>query len=88
MAAVIKKRRYLPKYIPGDFINEYMEHFEIVECVCLLGTMEHINYHVFCTKDHKYVMKIMSTYGGLVDPPRQRKGAVRTLPDGNQDNFN
>ena len=81
-AAVIKKRRYWPRYIKGDEINAHMEDKEVGECDCMRGNMDRIKYNVFCLKEPNYVMKIMSTYGGLIDPPRQRKDAIRTLLDG------
>ena len=46
-AAVIKKRRYWPRYIKGDAINEHMEDLEVGECDCVCGNMESIKYHVF-----------------------------------------
>ena len=72
-AAVIKKRRYWPRYIKGDAINAHMEDLEVGECDCICGTMEKIKYNVFCLKEPNYVMEIMSTYGGLIDPPPTEK---------------
>ena len=67
-AAVIKKRRYWPKYIPGVKIDEHMEGRSVSDFDCLAGTLDNVNYNIFCMKEEDYTMKLMSTYGGLVEP--------------------
>ena len=63
--AVIKKRRYWPKYIPGDAIDERMANKPIGEVDCLSGVLENEPYNVYCMKEPDYVMKLMATYGSL-----------------------
>jgi hypothetical protein len=65
-SAVIKKRRYWPKYVPGDKIDSYMNEKKAVgECDALYGTLDGVPYHIFCQQEPNYVNKLMSTYGGL-----------------------
>lgn len=72
-AAVIKKRRYWPKFCPGDMIDEYMKSYEIGNCTSLRGTIDGIPYDIFCLKEPDYVMKLFATYGGLLSLPGQRE---------------
>jgi hypothetical protein len=62
-SALIKKRRYWPKYIRGDDINN---HFQGKEVGCTEGWAEELqneSFHVFALKDVDYVMSLMSSYG-------------------------
>jgi hypothetical protein len=65
-AAVIKKRNYWPKHIPGDAMDKRMEGKEIGAYNLLPGTLEGVPYDLFVLKDACYTMKIMSTYGSLL----------------------
>ena len=64
-ASVIKKRRYWPKYIDGDAINFHFENNDIGSVDCLSGTLNNVPFGVYCMKESKYVMSLMSTYGTL-----------------------
>ena len=61
--ALIKKRRYWPKYIDGTAIDSHFDLKEIVTRDSLPGTFNGINFKVFCMKEKDYVMKLMATYG-------------------------
>jgi Transposase IS4 len=65
-SAVIKKRRYWPRYIDGDAMDERMEGRAIGDCDALHGTLDGVHYTVFLMKEQEYCMKLMSTYGGLI----------------------
>jgi hypothetical protein len=65
-AAVIKKRKYWPKHVPGAAMDERMEAKAVGDCDSLPGTLEGIPYDLFVLKDAGYTMKIMSTYGSLL----------------------
>ena len=54
-SALIKKRCYWPKYIPGEK--------EIGATDSWTGKMDDVPYHVFSMKESDYVMSLMSTYG-------------------------
>lgn len=64
-SAVIKKRRFWPKYILGDAIDRRFEGKEIGFVDALPGLMEGHCFKIFCMKEEDYVMKLMSTYGAL-----------------------
>ncbi|KAI2500665.1 Transposase IS4 [Fragilaria crotonensis] len=64
-SAVIKKRRYWPKYIDGAAIDSHFDLKEIGTTDSLPGTLDGINFKVFCMKEEDYVMKLMATYGAL-----------------------
>ena len=63
--AVIKKRRYWPKHIPGDAIDERMADKAIGSVDCLKGVLDNEPYNVYCMKEPDYTMKLMATYGSL-----------------------
>jgi len=62
-SALIKKRRYWPKYVDGDHINDYFENKEVGHADSLPGKMNDIPFHIFGMKEPDYVMNLMSTYG-------------------------
>ena len=63
--AVIKKRRFWPKYVPGDAIEDRMKEKEVGAVDSLKGEIDGVPYNIFCMKEPDYVMKLMSTYGAL-----------------------
>ena len=63
--AVIKKRRYWPKFVPGDDINEHMKDKNVGDVDCLQGTLQNERYNLFVMKEPEYNMKLMATYGSL-----------------------
>jgi hypothetical protein len=64
-AALIKKRRYWPKYIDGDRIKQHFESKDIGAIDALRGELDEVPFHVFGMKEENYVMMLMSTYGTL-----------------------
>ena len=70
--ALIKKRRYWPKHVPGDMIDDYFKDKDVGEVDSLKGILDNIHYDIFCMKEPDYVMKIMSTYGGLIEKDGQK----------------
>ena len=83
-AAVIKKRQYWPKYVPGDQIDDHMENKDVGGYDSLKGILDGVDYNIFCMKEEDYTMQLMSTYGGLVEPERERMNTRRTLKDGSK----
>jgi hypothetical protein len=65
-SALIKKRRYWPKYVPGEQIDDRMKDKEIGDVDALNGTLEGVPYNIMCMKDIDYTMKLMSTYGSTL----------------------
>ena len=64
-AALIKKRRYWPKYIPGDAIITHFGDKEIGASDALQGELDNVRFHIVGMKEPDYVMMIMTTYGTL-----------------------
>ena len=62
-SAVIKKRRYWPKYIKGkDNIKEHFEDKAIGNYDALPGTLLlGVPFHIFYMKEDTYTMMLMST---------------------------
>ena len=83
-SALIKKRRYWPRYVPGDAINKKMKDKKVGECDSLKGVLDGQNYDIFCLKEPDYVMKVMSTYGGLVVKSGQ-EDSRRTWMEGDEE---
>jgi hypothetical protein len=76
-SAVIKKRRFWPKHVPGDAMDERMSTKEIGHVDTLKGVIDGVPYDLFCMKDIDYTMKLMSTYGSpLVNPDTPEKYRV------------
>ena len=63
---LIKRRRYWPKFIPGNTIDNFMSTKETGEITSLVGKLDGYNYSVFVMKEPDYTSKIMATYGNLL----------------------
>ena len=72
-SALIKKRRFWPKHVPGDHIDQHFEEKNVGETDSLRGKIDDVHFDIMCMKEPDYVMKIMSTYGGLTVKPGQRE---------------
>ena len=62
-SALIKKRRYWPKYIPGDVIKAHFSTKPVGAADSMAGVLEEVPFHVYCMKEPDYTMMLMSTYG-------------------------
>jgi len=82
-SAVIKKRRYWPKHVPGDEINRIMNDKELGATDSVKGTLKDVEYNIFCMKDKDWVMKMMCTYGGLQNISDMKK-TYRWIKGNNQ----
>jgi hypothetical protein len=85
-SAVIKKRRYWPRYINGEYIDNHMNDKEIGATDCLNGVLDGWKYNVFAMKDVDYTMKLMSTYGMMI-PTESAEEKKRTKQDGSVATF-
>ena len=63
--ALIKKRRYWPKYVPGDAIDARFDSLGVGMTDAVSGTLDGVDYSLFCMKEPEYVMKLMATGGVL-----------------------
>jgi hypothetical protein len=68
-SAVIKKRKYGPKYVPGMAMDARMLSKEIGQTDAIQGVLEGTPYNLFVMKDAEFNMKLMSTYGSLINQP-------------------
>ncbi len=78
-SAVIKKRRYWPKYIDSGEIDLHFDLKEVGQTDSLPGTLDGTNFKAFCMKEEDYVMKLMATYGLLqsVDEGATQRSVTR-----------
>ena len=70
--AVIKKRRYWPKHIPGEAIENHFKDKAVGSVDCLKGTLNNEPFNVFVMKEPEYTMKLMATYGSLTQHPNEK----------------
>ncbi|KAL7525460.1 hypothetical protein ACHAXR_001013, partial [Thalassiosira sp. AJA248-18] len=63
--SLIKKRKYWPKHVPGKQIDDYFEGKELGFTKTLRQEIDGIPFNVHCTRDDRYVTKMMSTHGLL-----------------------
>ena len=61
--SLIKKRKYWPKGCPGNLIDEYMEGKALGFVKKILQDMDGILFSIHCTRDDRFVTKLMSTHG-------------------------
>jgi len=64
-AALIKKRRYWPKYVNGRAIKAYFERKDVGYCNAKRGSLDNVDYYIYGMKEPDYTMMLMSTYGTL-----------------------
>lgn len=76
--AIIKKRRYWPRYIKGYDIEEHMKDNKVGTTDTATGILEGINYNVFAMKEPEFLLKLMSTYGSL-EPSEKQEEACRVF---------
>ena len=62
-SALIKKRKYWPKYVDFDAVDAHFEDKAIGATDSLEGKMHDIPFHIYTIKEPDYTMKLMSTYG-------------------------
>ena len=63
--ALIKKRKYWPKGVPGDQISKYFEGKPLGFVKTLQQDMDGVQFNIHCTRDDRFVTKMMSTHGLL-----------------------
>ena len=74
--ALIKKRKFWPKYIPGDAIDARFAPLATGQVGALNGLLNNTRYFVWGMKEPNYVMKIMAT-GGTLESDDSCKVAYR-----------
>ena len=61
--SLAKKRKYWPKHVPGDAIDEYFKDKELGAAKTLKQNIDGKDFLIHCQKDDGYVTKMMSTHG-------------------------
>ena len=77
-SAVIKKRRYWPKHVPGKAMDDKLNNSDIGTVECLHGQLDNVNYNMYAMKEPDFVMKMMATYGALT-PYSDEKDSRREI---------
>ena len=72
-SALIKKRRYWPKYIKGEEIKEHFKDKKVSDVDAWPGKMDSVPFYVFSMKEPDYIMNMMSTYGTLNESSNSTK---------------
>ena len=72
-AALIKKRRYWPRYVRGDEIREHFDSKAVGDADAWRGTLDGHSFEIHAMKEPDYVMSLMTTYGTL-----SREGCKQT----------
>lgn len=62
---LIKKRRYWPKGVLGDAIDQKLRDASISETVAIRGSINNIEYHLFLIKDKDHIMELLTTCSSL-----------------------
>ena len=78
-SALIKKRKYRPKYIKGNAIRDHFKDKNVGDCDSWKGSMEEVPFHVYTMKEPDYMVSLMSTYGTT---QRSGKETTREWVDG------
>lgn len=79
-SALIKKRKYWPKFINGDEVNHHFLNKQIGECDRLNGKLDGTDFSLMVFKEPEYNMMLMSTYSFL-EVPQDAKEKIRKVGD-------
>ena len=63
--ALVKKRRYWPKHVPGDKIIEHFKDKAVGYVDARQGNLDGIPFYLYGMKEPDYTMIMMATYGTL-----------------------
>ena len=65
--ALIKKRKYWPKHVPGDAMKAFFDEdgVQVGDFNAVTERLDGIDYNIWAMKEPNYVMKIMSSSGPL-----------------------
>jgi hypothetical protein len=81
--ALIKKRKYWPKGVPGEAMQAFfdVDGVDVGDCHAIQGVMEGTTYNLWGMKEPDYVMRMMAT-GGLLDTNESCRMASRRWNNG------
>jgi len=72
--AVIKKRRFWPYLVPGEYMDRMFDDQEVGESAAISGKLDGEEYFLWGLKEPSYVMKMMATGGPIVANCRSGNG--------------
>ena len=78
-SAMIKKRRYWPRYVKGEQIKEHFAGKEAGAFDAMKGKLQNTDFYIYGMKEPDYVLLFMTTYGR---EGRQGKEQSQTVEDG------
>ena len=64
-AALVKKRRYWPKFVKGEDIKEHFRTKDVGTVDAMKGELDSVKVELHCIKEPDYTMTLMSLYGTL-----------------------
>lgn len=64
--ALIKKRKYWPKYVPGQAMENWFGSKSVGDVGAITGILNGVKYYLWGMKEPDYVMRIMATGGMIV----------------------
>ena len=67
--ALIKKRRYCPKNVPGDLLDHYFSDKELDSAKTFKQEVYGVMFLMHCHEDNRDVTKLMSTHGLINEVP-------------------
>jgi hypothetical protein len=67
--AIVKKRKFWPKFVPGDHIIDHFKTAALGTTETYKQTLDGEEFLVHCYRDDKYVCKMMSCHGLLDEVP-------------------
>ena len=74
--ALIKIRRYWPKYVPGKAIKEHFRDKEVGSVDAFKGQLDGVPFHLYAMKEPDNTMMIMSMYGTLNKFGEEKSGTT------------
>ena len=83
--AVIKKRRYWPRYVKGNDIDAHMSNMDVGTQQVMSGKLDSLEFYIYNMKEPAFNMKVMSTYGDLNIP--ENSDNTRRFYKNNEGNF-
>ena len=66
-ASLIKNKKYWPKGVHGDAIDDHFEDKDLNHCDMLEASIDGLPFQVMCMKEPNYLMKIMCKWMTLDD---------------------
>ena len=88
-AALIKKRRYWPKYIKGDEIKKHFDDKDVGYVDATKGSLDGVNVEIHCLKEPDYGMMLVTSYRTLerVGDEKKRIWTPERTPGPTESNF-